>query len=96
MPSAEAEWTSHSPGNGPEGTGGLEGQGHPLTLKGAPDEDRFSLSSCSGLSTRWRLLLHRHVQAFITEDKEESGTASSAVSRQGLDPGRIVFDDRGL
>lgn len=81
MPSAEAEWTSPSPGNGPEGTGGLDGQEHPLTLKGGPDKYKFLPGSCSGLSTRLGLLLHRYVQAFVTDEKEKSGTASIAVLR---------------
>ena len=71
-------------------------QGQPLTLEGGPDEYKLLLGYCSDLSTLWRLQLHWCVQAFVTEDKEECGTASRAVSLPGLDPGRMVFGDLGL
>ena len=55
------------------------------------DTRDFILGLGSGLPTQWRQLLYRRVQAFVTKDKEEYGTASSAVSLRGLDLCRIVY-----
>jgi hypothetical protein len=96
VPLSEAEWTSPSPGNGPEGTSGPEGQGPPLTLKGDPDEYRILFDLGSNLSPVWLHGLHLWKQALSTHYEENIGKTDSFVYLLSLDPWRIVFDDRGL